>query len=134
MTVAVRGMSRNKAISPTIMPGSACSTITAPSSPTWMTSALPDEMSRNDTACSPCRIRTWPAAARSGASRAASGSRSSAGHPAKMSIPASSAVLAPVNSAIPSNPPQRQARLAVRSAPGYGVGCRCSNTARRRLA
>ena len=66
VTVAVRGMSRSSAISPTIVPGDACSTATTPSSPTCLISAVPDEMSRNETACSPCCISTWPAAARKG--------------------------------------------------------------------
>jgi len=62
VTVAVRGVWRSSAISPTIIPGDTCSTITTSSSPMCLTSPVPDEMSRNETACSPCCMSTCPAA------------------------------------------------------------------------
>jgi hypothetical protein len=58
VTVAVRGIWRNSAISPTIVPAKTCSTVTTPSAPTCVTSAAPDAMSRKDTARSPWRIST----------------------------------------------------------------------------
>ena len=57
VTVAVRGMWRSSAISPTIVPADTCSTVTTSSSATCLISAVPDAMSRKDTACSPCFIR-----------------------------------------------------------------------------
>ncbi len=103
VTVAVRGLSRNNAISPTITPAETSSRISTPSSPTCRTSARPDWISRKDTARSPCRIRTCPAAARNGRSSSASGNSSSAEHPSNTSISASaSARSATTSGAAPS--------------------------------
>ena len=89
VTVAVRGLSRNNAISPTITPAETASWISTPSSPTWRTSARPDRISRKDTARSPCRMRTCPEAARNGRNSSARGNSPSAVHPSNTSISAS---------------------------------------------
>src|SRR6476469_1820849 len=89
-TVAVRGPSRSKAISPTIIPGCDSATVSCPSTPLCVTSARPDPMSKKETASSPCCMSTWPGAAVSGCSCAASGTRASVGQPANTSSAASS--------------------------------------------
>ena len=90
ITVAVRGPSRSKAISPTIIPGCDSATVSCPSTPLCVTSARPDPMSKKETASSPCCMSTWPGAAVSGRSCAASGTRASVGQPANTSNAASS--------------------------------------------
>ena len=61
--------------------------------------AFPESMSRNDSACSPWRISTWPAAALSGRSCAASDTRASGRQPLKISRAASSSALTAVSPA-----------------------------------
>ena len=81
-TVAVRGVSRSKAISPTMMPGANSATVDTPSVPVCVTSARPRLMAKKETARSPWRINTCPGAAVNGRNCAANGTNVSVGQPA----------------------------------------------------
>ena len=111
-TVAVRGASRSRAISPTISGGENSRTVGTPSLPLCVTSARPEPISKNDSARSPWRIKTRPAAAFSGRSCAASGTRASGRQPSKTSRAASSSALTAVSPATSRGYAPAGARIA----------------------
>ena len=98
-TVAVRGVSRSNAISPTTSGGASSRTVGTPSLPMCVISAFPDPISKNDSARSPWRIKIRPAGAFSGRSCAASVTVASARQPLKISRAASSSALTAVSPA-----------------------------------
>ncbi len=98
-TVAVRGVSRSSAISPRISGGETSITVGTPSPSVSVIWAFPESISRKDSARSPWRIKTWPAAALSGRSCAASDTRASGRQPLKISRAASSSALTAVSPA-----------------------------------